>query len=509
MVIGPLFCLEPTNDEAKELVRDHRMRNPFDNLVCNGFGVESIGIGHTPSKADGYILAVLGRSGRRSDVQIPRKISRKYISRVHCTFEIDHKTGVIYICDGNGESRSSGGRSPTLRLGGSNSHGFLNGRAVLLPDLNTELFIGAEGFGELRFKLIWDEDRAKVLEYGSRLSKIIEPPSRSVFSFASASRSTSYDSSAMKTNLAWAEIKELATGSSTRLVKAVDVHSGRMMAVKILQDPFRNNYKVPSLTKEVKILQKAKHPCIVELISSRGWGNGPIEIFYQHFEENFADVIYALDQEQGGKLILQDICRAVLHDILEALVYIHGFGIIHNQIEPRNIYLSIDGDRCRFYLGNFGLSTMEKDSEHVVDATMLYMAPECFEKKPKTVAVDIWALYVTVIHAMDEIFRANTRHERDYAKICEAIQGVVNGGDKLFGDSKATGLRLSHLKLMAHPNAGQRATAAHMLQEVIELDRDSIHGQRIHDSTSITDPDPPAKRKTLLQRLVGYATKRE
>ncbi|TPX71470.1 hypothetical protein SpCBS45565_g01126 [Spizellomyces sp. 'palustris'] len=53
-------------------------------------------------------------------------------------------------------------------------------------------------------------------------------------------------------------------------------------------------------------------------------------------------------------------CRRIFRDLVEGLVYLHGFGIIHRDVKPKNVYWKPDDDRTgkgSWKIGDFGLVT--------------------------------------------------------------------------------------------------------------------------------------------------------
>ncbi|XP_063963492.1 eukaryotic translation initiation factor 2-alpha kinase 3-like [Lytechinus pictus] len=94
----------------------------------------------------------------------------------------------------------------------------------------------------------------------------------------------------------------------------------------------------------------------------------------------------------------------IFHQILEAVNYIHGCGMIHRDLKPSNIFFSVDG---KVKVGDFGLVTaidtgMEGDEDAVDGApghihtgkvgTQLYMCPEQVSGQNYDHKVDIFSL---------------------------------------------------------------------------------------------------------------------
>ncbi|KAK4462390.1 kinase-like domain-containing protein [Cladorrhinum samala] len=101
----------------------------------------------------------------------------------------------------------------------------------------------------------------------------------------------------------------------------------------------------------------------------------------------------------------------ILRDIASALHYIHGKGLVHNDIKPGNILYSRERGAV---LCDLGLSTRARDP--VAAGTPWYVPPEFIGLKQRGVQSDVWALGVTMLYVLGRISwpdaRASQRHPR-------------------------------------------------------------------------------------------------
>jgi serine/threonine protein kinase len=87
---------------------------------------------------------------------------------------------------------------------------------------------------------------------------------------------------------------------------------------------------------------------------------------------------------------------AIVRDLASALAEIHSKNLIHFDVKPQNVLLSLIG---KAKLSDFGItsranSTVARD-QCAKPGTMMYMAPELLAGKQATSAADIWALGIT------------------------------------------------------------------------------------------------------------------
>ena len=76
--------------------------------------------------------------------------------------------------------------------------------------------------------------------------------------------------------------------------------------------------------------------------------------------------------------------------ILAALRAVHGVGLIHRDVNPRNILVTREGVAK---LTDFGLSGLAKDTEHRMGGTLAYMPPEAMRKNARLgFGLDLYSL---------------------------------------------------------------------------------------------------------------------
>lgn len=100
--------------------------------------------------------------------------------------------------------------------------------------------------------------------------------------------------------------------------------------------------------------------------------------------------------------------KRIVRDIASALHYIHGRGLIHNDIKPANILYSRERGAV---LCDLGLSTRARDPPSI-GGTPWYIPPEFIALKQRGAPSDVWALGVTMLYVMGKIAFPDARGNR-------------------------------------------------------------------------------------------------
>ena len=191
----------------------------------------------------------------------------------------------------------------------------------------------------------------------------------------------------------------------------------------------------------------------------------------------------ATDEFHGDR----DDAMRILRDIGEALSYLHGRRLIHNDIKPANILYSPDRGAV---LCDFGLSTPTAKAP-AGGGTPYYVPPEFIGQKVRGPAADVWALGVTMLYVLRKIPFPDSRARRKHAKpLYWQIAGVNNPNMpyKQYGNGQPAvnqmrdwlvevveareklnshGDRLERvIKEMLTPNPHQRISMARVVQEL-------------------------------------------
>ena len=163
-------------------------------------------------------------------------------------------------------------------------------------------------------------------------------------------------------------LEPIGSGTTSRVERARDNVIGRMVALKTFIDCFGEDLEEQFL-REAQLVGQLSHPAIVQLydvgIDERGTPFLVMEYIAGKTLEEYLE---------SSSLTVQRAC-AWAADLGRALALAHRTGIIHGDIKPGNIFVTLEE---KVKLGDFGiarLATQVSGSERV-KGTPAYLAPE-------------------------------------------------------------------------------------------------------------------------------------
>ena len=187
--------------------------------------------------------------------------------------------------------------------------------------------------------------------------------------------------------------KYLGKGGYAKCYKVTDVTTDNTYCAKIiLKKIIKNDSHRLFLDREIDVHQKLNHPNVVKFIdtfeTTNKWGDILIVIL---LELCSGGSLRSLLKQK--KKFTENEIKGYIKQILTGLSYIHGEGIIHRDIKLGNILLS--GNQIK--ICDFGMAIYISDESKDICGTPNYISPEMLSSKNKqTVAIDMWALGVTI-----------------------------------------------------------------------------------------------------------------
>lgn len=189
-------------------------------------------------------------------------------------------------------------------------------------------------------------------------------------------------------------IKEIGRGSFGTVFLARDNRLRRDVAIKRLHIDRTNADEVAALRlfeREAQTIASLNHPGIVQVYDLEDAPDG-YRIIMEYVKGKSLD---AHLESKGGQLPEPEAV-SIFAQVCDALDYAHRQGVIHRDINPKNILInSVDKDRIK--IGDFGVAIVSNATfthgSRTIAGTQLYSAPEQFEAGAIiTPAADVYAV---------------------------------------------------------------------------------------------------------------------
>jgi len=197
---------------------------------------------------------------------------------------------------------------------------------------------------------------------------------------------------------------EIERGSfGSRHFKCVNLSNNALCDIKRKRQEDEDSMRCEnSLAQEYKILQRLRHPNVVEI---RGFSR--IHSFVE------LDYFPGSDLErrvQGhGKLLDERDIKIVHYQLALAIEYLHKNDVVHCDVRPSNVMLVDKMGSCAVKLAGFESCTNTQNKgnpRNKVIRLTPYSAPEIFEsynaKFDVTKAIDVWGFAVTLYYVITE-----------------------------------------------------------------------------------------------------------
>ncbi|MGH7586882.1 MAG: protein kinase domain-containing protein, partial [Gemmatimonadales bacterium] len=128
--------------------------------------------------------------------------------------------------------------------------------------------------------------------------------------------------------------RELGGGGMSRVFLAEEARLGRKVVVKVLPPGMSAAVQTERFEREIQLAASLQHPHIVPLLTAGAAGD--LLYYVMPFIEG-----ESLDAKlaREGALPVPEAVR-ILRDVVDALAYSHGRGVIHRDIKPANVMLS-------------------------------------------------------------------------------------------------------------------------------------------------------------------------
>ena len=167
-------------------------------------------------------------------------------------------------------------------------------------------------------------------------------------------------------------IEQLGQGGMATVFKAYHAALDRYVAIKVLHPAFKEEPNFLSrFQREARVVARLEHPNIV-----------PIYDYAEHKGQPYLVMKFIEGQTLKARIIEKPLTKEEAVKIVDAvggaLAYAHEHGVLHRDVKPSNVLLSLDDS---IYLADFGLARMAQAgvstlSKDVMLGTPQYISPE-------------------------------------------------------------------------------------------------------------------------------------
>ncbi|XP_062371908.1 probable serine/threonine-protein kinase nek1 [Sardina pilchardus] len=186
----------------------------------------------------------------------------------------------------------------------------------------------------------------------------------------------------------YTKIKTIGSGAFGKAILAKYSEDGENYILKEMKLISEENIKVAK--DEASLLIKMHHPFIVGYKESFE-ESGRLFIAMDYCEMGDLDKMIEHQLQKGVHFPEKEVLDWFVQICL-AVKYVHDKNIIHRDIKPQNIFVTMEGT---LKLGDFGLAKVLPRSQAytgTVAGTPVYMAPEVLGQTPYNTLSDVWSL---------------------------------------------------------------------------------------------------------------------
>jgi serine/threonine-protein kinase len=187
--------------------------------------------------------------------------------------------------------------------------------------------------------------------------------------------------------------------------RALDVTTQRHVAVKVMRpEHAADGALVERFLRESKAASLVRHPHVVEVLGHGQSASDTLFIVHELLEGK----TLALHLKQAGALSPGAALR-LLSPVVEAMAHAHASGVIHRDLNPSNIFLSVPRGERRTVpkVLDFGISKIRADISGTASAsgmamgTPAYMSPEQVRGlRSVDTRADVWAIGVVLFEML-------------------------------------------------------------------------------------------------------------
>jgi len=167
-------------------------------------------------------------------------------------------------------------------------------------------------------------------------------------------------------------------------------------ALKVINTRPDDHQSLTRIYEEVNIMRElGNHPAIIQLVDMDESQSNTIRLVLELCE---GGELY--DRIQQKQFYPEGEAKILIRNLLDAVSFIHGRGIMHRDLKPENILLASKVSNTDIKISDFGLAKISKDyprrlpRSHSICGSDFYLAPEVIKQEEYGREIDIWSVGV-------------------------------------------------------------------------------------------------------------------
>jgi eukaryotic-like serine/threonine-protein kinase len=284
----------------------------------------------------------------------------------------------------------------------------------------------------------------------------------------------------------------IARSGMASIFKATDLISGQTVAIKIPYMQFESDVIFYGrFQREEEVLRRLDHPNIIKVVTPRKKSR-------MYIAMEFIDGVSLREIIRTEQPMKPERALELMRQICEALVYMHGQGVVHRDLKPENILVTAAGV---VKIMDFGIALDEEARRLTWSGlsstigTPDYMAPEQVSGRRGDARTDIYSLGVMLYEMLTASlpYAATNVYNMMRAKTHEDPQPLTRHRPDL--DPKLEEIVLHAIERQAK---NRYASAAQMLEDLRDPSHVTVTGRARH-------LHPRSLRVQKIRRAVGIA----
>jgi eukaryotic-like serine/threonine-protein kinase len=284
----------------------------------------------------------------------------------------------------------------------------------------------------------------------------------------------------------------IARSGMASIFKATDLISGQTVAIKIPYMQFESDVIFYGrFQREEEVLRRLDHPNIIKVVTPRKKSR-------MYIAMEFIDGVSLREIIRTEQPMKPERALELMRQICEALVYMHGQGVVHRDLKPENILVTAAGV---VKIMDFGIALDEEARRLTWSGlsstigTPDYMAPEQVSGRRGDARTDIYSLGVMLYEMLTASlpYAASNVYNMMRAKTHEDPQPLTRHRPDL--DPKLEEIVLHAIERQAK---NRYASAAQMLEDLRDPSHVTVTGRARH-------LHPRSLRVQKIRRAVGIA----